>query len=314
MCESTVCPWEPQKAEGRSDTSGPRPLPDHFRLIIMMNNNQLKLDFLFSVIFCQLCSFADLRIVVNMRLMVWVVLTTGTTNPRSRRRRLRLGRPRRLHGLGAVCPFCFTFTELEKKMSVGRHWISHGLCGCFLVTYQTRQSYCLDWPLFHKWVSHPLPMLASKWALMWALEKYKVVAFSDHFILRRSPSLLGSETEKLNQLNVWKIAMAICQDSKVYISRIYWVLLFWRREMAASFRQTALSAMTGDGWMLIWIILKVESDTFWLLWFSKILTEMPTKMGITFSFTFKLCHGEAPRGRTTFNPGSPHNLATTGQR
>ena len=124
-------------------------------------------------------------------------------------------------------------------------------------------------------------------------KNYKVVAFSDHFIFR--PSLVGSETEKLNQLNVWKIAMAICQDSKVYISRIYWVLLFWRREMAASFRQTALSAMTGDGWMLIWIILKVESDTFWLLWFSKILTEMPTKMGITFSFTFKLCHGAPQR-------------------
>ena len=138
------------------------------------------------------------------------------------------------------------------------------------------------------------------WCGQW--KKYKVVAFSDHFIFRRSPSLLGSETEKLNQLNVWKIAMAICQDSKVYISRIYWVLLFWRREMAASFRQTALSAMTGDGWMLIWIILKVESDTFWLLWFSKILTEMPTKMGITFSFTFKLCHGGPPEAGLPLTP------------
>ena len=82
----------------------------------------------------------------------------------------------------------------------------------------------------------------------------------------------------------------------------YWVLLYWRREMAASFRQTALSAMTGDGWMLIWIILKVESDTFWLLWFSKILTEMPTKMGITFSFTFKLCHGGPPEAGLPLTP------------
>ena len=72
--------------------------------------------------------------------------------------------------------------------------------------------------------------------------------------------------------------------------------------MAASFRQTALSAMTGDGWMLIWIILKVESDTFWLLWFSKILTEMPTKMGITFSFTFKLCHGGPPEAGLPLTP------------
>ena len=114
---------------------------------------------------------ANLRIVVNMRIMVWVVLSTGTTNPRSRRRRLRLGRPRRLHGLGVVCPFCFTFTGLEKKLFIGRHWISHGLCGRFFVTYQARQCYCLDWPLFHKWVSHPLPILASEWALMWTVEK-----------------------------------------------------------------------------------------------------------------------------------------------
>ena len=121
MCESKVCPWEPQKAEGRSDTSGPRPLPDHFRLIIMMNNNQLKLDFLFSVIFYQLCSFADLRIVVNMRLMVWVVLSTGSTNPRSRRRRLRLGRPRRLHGWFGFCLLSFLAIFHRARGKIG-HW------------------------------------------------------------------------------------------------------------------------------------------------------------------------------------------------
>ena len=72
----------------------------------------------------------------------------------------------------AYCPFWLFFTGLEGKLGIGRHWMTHGFGGCFFVTYQAaRQCYCLDWPLFHKWVSHPLSMLASEWALMWAVEK-----------------------------------------------------------------------------------------------------------------------------------------------
>ena len=238
---------------------------------------------------------ADLRIVVNMRLMVRVVLTTGTTNPRSRRRRLRLGRPRRLHVWFGFCLLSFLAIFHRARGKIG-HWKT------------------LNIP----WSLRPLLChISSKTMLLFGLASISQVGFppTAHAGIWMSFDVgSGKNTRQLlSRITSFFVEAPRCWDlkqknwiswmsgrerwlfakiQKFIFPEFYWVLIFWRREMAASFRQTALSAMTGDGWMLIWIILKVESDTFWLLWFSKILTEyQQTKKGVTFSFTFKLCHG-----------------------